>query len=155
MPRPTKNWLEWSVFAVGLVLVVGTLGFLVRESLVAIGRPPEVITRLGPPKAAAGGYMVPVEVANLGKGTAEDVQVPIVLELPDGEREEAALDIAFLPGNLGGTGGSPSGATRAGETHAWARSRSRCPSHPVIPSEREGSCPDEQDPSLPLGMTRA
>jgi uncharacterized protein (TIGR02588 family) len=98
VPRPAKNWLEWSVFAVGLVLVVGTLGFLVRESLVAAGRPPEVVTRLGPPKAAAGGYMVPVEVANLGKGTAEEVQVTIVLELPDGEREEAALDIAFLPG---------------------------------------------------------
>ena len=97
MAKPAKNWLEWSVFAVGLVLVLGTLGFLVRESLVAAGGSPEVVARLGPPKASAGGFMVPVEVANLGQGTAEDVKVTVVLELPEAEREEAVLDIAFLP----------------------------------------------------------
>ena len=41
--------------------------------------------------------MVPVEVANLGKGTAEDVQVTVILDLPAGDPEEAVLDIAFLP----------------------------------------------------------
>lgn len=97
MAKPEKNWLEWTVFAVGLVLVLGTLGFLVRESLGAAGGTPEVVARLGPPKASAGGYMVPVEVANLGKGTAEDVKVTVVLEPPEGEPEEAELDIAFLP----------------------------------------------------------
>lgn len=97
MARPQKNWLEWTVFGVGLVLVLGTLGFLVRESLLAAGGTPEVVARLGPPKASAGGYMVPVEVANLGRGTAEDVKVTVVLEPPQGEPEEAELDIAFLP----------------------------------------------------------
>ena len=97
MPKPAKNWLEWAVFAVGLVLVLGTLGFLVRESLVTAGGPPDVVTRLGQRQAAADGFMVPVEVANLGKGTAEDVQVTVILELSDREREEAVLDIAFLP----------------------------------------------------------
>ena len=97
MGKPAKNWLEWSVFAVGLVLVLGTLGFLVRESLVAAGGPPEVVARLGPPKAAAGGFMVPVEVRNMGQGTAEDVQVTMILELPQGGPEEAVLAIAFLP----------------------------------------------------------
>ena len=48
MIKPAKNWLEWSVFVAGLVLVLGTLGFLVRESLVAAGGPPEVVARLGP-----------------------------------------------------------------------------------------------------------
>jgi len=95
--KPAKNWLEWSVFAAGLVLVLGTLGFLVRESLVVAGGPPEVVARLGPPKAAAGGFMVPVEVRNMGQGTAEDVQVTVILELPQGGPEEAVLGIAFLP----------------------------------------------------------
>jgi uncharacterized protein (TIGR02588 family) len=95
--KPAKNWLEWTVFGAGLVLVVATLGFLVRESLVAAGGPPEVVARLGSPRASAGGFMVPVEVANVGKGTAEDVKVTVVLELPRSEREEAELDIAFLP----------------------------------------------------------
>ena len=97
MNKPTKNWLEWSVFAVGLLLVLATLGFLVRESLAGAGGPPEVVARLGAPKPSAGGFMVPVEVANVGQGTAEDVKVAVILEPPEGEREEAELDIAFLP----------------------------------------------------------
>lgn len=95
--KPEKNWLEWSVFAVGLVLVSATLGFLVRESLAGSGGPPEVVVRLGAPRASAGGYMVPVEVANRGKATAEDVTVTVVLEAAADEREEAQLEIAFLP----------------------------------------------------------
>jgi uncharacterized protein (TIGR02588 family) len=95
--KPDKNWLEWTVFAVGLVLVLATLGFLVRESLAGAGGPPDVVARLGTPRASAGGFMVPVEVANLGKGTAEDVQVTVILDLPAGDAEEAELDIAFLP----------------------------------------------------------
>ena len=97
MAKPDKNWLEWTVFAVGLVLVLTTLGFLVRESLAGAGGPPDGVARLGTPRASAGGFMVPVEVANLGKGTAEDVQVTVTLDLPDGDPEEAELDIAFLP----------------------------------------------------------
>ena len=97
MTRPTKNWLEWTVFAVGLVLVLATLGFLVRESLAGGGGPPEVVARLGPPRTAAGGFMVPVEVANVGQGTAEDVRVTVVLQVPGSEPEAADLDIAFLP----------------------------------------------------------
>ena len=99
MGKPAKNWLEWAVFAVSLVLVLGTLGFLVRQSFVIAGGPPEVIARLGPPRPAAGGFMVPVEVANTGEGTAEDVQVTVILESAEGKREESSLEIAFLPRN--------------------------------------------------------
>lgn len=97
MAKPQKNWLEWTVFAVGLVLVLATLGFLVRESLAGGSGPPEIVARLGVPEPSAGGFMVPVEVANAGQGTAEDVKVTVVLEIPGGERAEAELDIAFLP----------------------------------------------------------
>jgi uncharacterized protein (TIGR02588 family) len=99
MAKPAKNWLEWVVFAVGLVLVLGTLGYLVRESIASDGGPPEVLARLGAPRPSASGYLVPVEVTNVGQTTAEDVRVPILLELPGGEREEAELGIAFLPRN--------------------------------------------------------
>jgi uncharacterized protein (TIGR02588 family) len=97
MSKPTKNRLEWTVFAVGLVLVLATLGFLVRESIVGAGGPPEVVARLGEVRPSEGGYLVPVEVVNIGQTTAEDVLVPIYLDLPDGRREEAELNIAFLP----------------------------------------------------------
>lgn len=97
MNKPAKNWLEWTVFAIGLALVLATLGFLVRESLVTDDGPPEVVARLGAPRPSRGGYLVPVEVSNAGQATAEDVRVPVLLNLPDGAREEAELGIAFLP----------------------------------------------------------
>jgi uncharacterized protein (TIGR02588 family) len=95
--KPAKNWLEWTVFAVGLVLVLATLGFLIRESLVSGDGPPEILARLGEPRPAQSGHLVPIEVTNVGLATAEDVSVPVFLDLPDGEREEAQLAIAFLP----------------------------------------------------------
>jgi len=95
--KPEKNALEWTVFAIGLVLVLATLGYLVRESLVGEGGPPEIVARLGAPRHSESGYLVPVEVVNIGQSTAEDVSVPIFLDLPDGAREEAELSIAFLP----------------------------------------------------------
>ena len=97
MNKPAKNALEWTVFAIGLVLVLATLGFLVRESIVGEGGPPEVVARLGEARPSEGGHLIPVEVANVGQTTAEDVLVPIFLDLPDGSREEAELNIAFLP----------------------------------------------------------
>jgi uncharacterized protein (TIGR02588 family) len=95
--RPEKNRLEWAVFAVGLVLVLATLGYLVRE--VATGRegPPEIVVEFGQPRAAPSGYLVPVRVRNVGPATAEDVVVSVVLNLPDGSREEGELNLAFLP----------------------------------------------------------
>jgi uncharacterized protein (TIGR02588 family) len=97
MAKVTKNPLEWVVFAVALVLVLATLGFLVRESLADRSGPPDVIATVGPSQPSSSGYLVPVEVANVGMTTAEDVLVPVLLELPDGTREEGQLNIAFLP----------------------------------------------------------
>ena len=97
MRKLEKNALEWTVFAIGLALVLATLGYLVRESVVGEGGPPDIVARLGAPRPSENGYLVPVEVANIGRSTAEDVSVPVFLDLPDGEREEAELGIAFLP----------------------------------------------------------
>ena len=97
MSKPDKNPLEWTVFGIGLVLVLATLGYLVQESITTRPGPPDVVARLGAVVASANGYLVPVEVANVGSATAEDVQVPIFLDLADGKQEEAQLTIAFLP----------------------------------------------------------
>jgi uncharacterized protein (TIGR02588 family) len=96
MAKPTKNRLEWTVFGIGLVLVLATLGFLARESVVGRGEPPDVVVRLGEPRRSQSGWLVPVEVTNSGGSTAEDVRVPILLELAGGRKEEAELGIAFL-----------------------------------------------------------
>jgi uncharacterized protein (TIGR02588 family) len=96
MAKPSKNALEWTVFGVGLVLVLATLGFLVRESLAGDDGPPEVVVRLGTPRLSSSGSLVPVEIANAGRSTAEAVRVPIVLDPTAGPREEAELNIDYL-----------------------------------------------------------
>lgn len=93
---PEKNGLEWTVFAVGLILVAATLAYLVREVVTTGSTPPELVVNLGPPRPVAHGFQVPVTVVNRGDRVAEDVSVMITLATRT-EREEAALSIAFLP----------------------------------------------------------
>jgi uncharacterized protein (TIGR02588 family) len=91
-----KNALEWTVFGVGLILVVATVGYLVREASTTGSSPPELIVHLGPPQQVARGFQVPVAVVNRGERVAQDVSVTITLATGS-EREEAVLTIAFLP----------------------------------------------------------
>jgi uncharacterized protein (TIGR02588 family) len=91
-----KNALEWTVFGVGLVLVMATLGYLVREAFTTGSSPPELVVHLGAPRRVTEGYQVPVTVVNRGDHVAEGVTVTISLTAK-AEREEAVLSIPFLP----------------------------------------------------------
>jgi len=110
MNIPKKNWLEWSVFAVGLLLVVGVLSFLIYDATTAGDRAPIVAVRLGDPEQRPEHFVVPVEITNTGDQTAENVLVEVVLGAGP-EQQQSQLEIAFLP----------RGATRAG----WASFRGR------------------------------
>jgi uncharacterized protein (TIGR02588 family) len=97
MKRPLeKNALEWTVFGIGLILVLATLGYLVREALTTGSSPPELVVHLGAPRRVAESFEVPVTVVNRGDRVAEGVSVSITLAA-GAEREEAVLSIAFLP----------------------------------------------------------
>lgn len=95
--RVEKNRLEWIVFALGLVLVLGTLGFLVWDASQGEDSPPELTVTLGRPEPRSEGWAVPVTVRNHGGETAEGARVVVTLELPGGEKEEAEYDVAFVP----------------------------------------------------------
>ena len=93
-----KNWLEWVVFGVGLVLVVATLSYLVYDGATSAGTPPEIEVLLGEPRRGGPGFLVPVKVVNRGGETAGGVMVEVVLEAagsPEPERGE--FTVAFLP----------------------------------------------------------
>jgi uncharacterized protein (TIGR02588 family) len=91
-----KNALEWTVFGVGLILVMATAVYLVREAAARGSSPPELVVNLGLPRQVAEGFHVPVTVVNRGERVAQDVSVTITLAV-GAEREEAVLTIAFLP----------------------------------------------------------
>jgi uncharacterized protein (TIGR02588 family) len=91
-----KNALEWTVFGLGLVLVLATLAYLVREAFTTGASPPDLVVQLGTPRQVTEGFQVPVTVVNRGDGVAEGVSVTITLA-GKAEREEAVLGVAFLP----------------------------------------------------------
>ncbi|MBA2459697.1 MAG: hypothetical protein H0V43_12195 [Gemmatimonadales bacterium] len=97
MTRVEKNRLEWIVFAVSLVLVVATFGYLIRETIVTEESPPDVVVALGTPRPGSGGFMVPVVATNRGGQTAENVQIAVELETDAGATHESVLAIPFLP----------------------------------------------------------
>ena len=96
MKLPQKNWLEWSVFAVSLLLVVGVFAYLVYDAATLGDRPPSIEVQLGAPEQRADAYAVPVSVTNQGDQTAEGVIVEVVLER-GAEQEQAQFEIAFVP----------------------------------------------------------
>ena len=96
MKNLEKNALEWSVFAVALVLVLATFGYLVHEALTVREGPPDVAVTLGPSTDGAGGHLVSVTAENRGGSTAEQVQITVRLVASSGE-EDAVLVVPYLP----------------------------------------------------------
>ena len=96
-----KNWLEWTVFALGLVLVIGTIGYLTFDAVTGRSTPPRLEVHLGEPQRIRTSdgeqFLVPVAVTNGGTKTAEGVQVEVTLERANQEPEEAGFEIPFMP----------------------------------------------------------
>lgn len=97
MRKIEKNWLEWSVFAVSSVLVVGVLSVLAYDGWTAPLTPPSLEVHVGLPEYRVGYYAVPVTVKNQGFQTAEAVQIQVQLTKHDGSKELGDLKIEFVP----------------------------------------------------------
>ena len=86
MNVPKKNALEWTVFAIAIALIGGTVFAIGREALLREDRPAMLIAETKPAVVqAARVYAVEVVVRNEGDRTAEGVQVKIgdtTLEIP-------------------------------------------------------------------------
>ncbi len=97
MKKVKKNWLEWSVFASGLILVSCTLGYLIYAGVSMGDEPPNIEVRLGTPQQRQFNFIVPVTVINHGDETAEGVRIEVVMESGGEEKGRGELDVAFLP----------------------------------------------------------
>jgi uncharacterized protein (TIGR02588 family) len=97
MSRLKKNKLEWIVFAVSLVVVLGTAGLLVYDLVAGKNSPPELVVELGSPRRQAQGWAVPVTVRNAGGETAEGARVEVTLAVPGQAPERGEIDMAFVP----------------------------------------------------------
>ena len=92
-----KNWLEWVVFAAGLLLVVSILAYLAYDAATITDAPPSIEVRMGQPLERPHNFIVPVSLTNHGDQTAEGVMIEVVLESGGQEKERGEFTIAFLP----------------------------------------------------------
>lgn len=97
MSKLHKNWFEWVVFAVGLVLVAAALSYLVYEGATMGDAPPSIEVRLGAPEQRPHNFIVPVTVINHGDKTASGVKIEVVSESGGQETARGELEIPFLP----------------------------------------------------------
>jgi len=93
----SKNWLEWLVFGLGLILCGGVAGFLIYEMATASpGESPHLEVTLGSPRAKGTHFEVPVTVRNRGDETAEGLTVEV--RLTKGERaENSSFELPYVP----------------------------------------------------------
>jgi uncharacterized protein (TIGR02588 family) len=103
MNIPQKNWLEWVVFGVGLLLIASVFAFLVYDALTLGDTPPTMAIQLGQPEQRGQHTIVPVTVTNQGDQPAESVMIEVIYEGAQ-EQQQAQFEIAFLPRSATGEG---------------------------------------------------
>ena len=91
-----KNVLEWSVFVLSCVLVLGTFAVLIHGMAVWKDAPARLIARAGEAYQDADTVWVPIVVANDGDHSAVNVEVEVVSTSPAGEFE-AAFTVDQIP----------------------------------------------------------
>ena len=97
-----KNWLEWVVFAIGLLLTFSTIAYLAYDAITLKESPPSIVLKMGKPRPLAThskepSFMVPVEAINHGKQTAEGLHIEVRARFDDAPEQTADYEVAFLP----------------------------------------------------------
>ena len=97
MRVPRKNWLEWTVFAIGLLCIGAVVAYLANDALRSSHSAASVIVRLGAMEARDGRRYVPVTLVNSGGEAAAGVQVEVFLERGTRVVESARFVVDLLP----------------------------------------------------------
>lgn len=92
-----KNFLEWIVFAVSLILVMGVIGYLSYDAATLGNSPPDIQVRLGASETRTQRFVIPVIVVNTGDETAEGVRVEVELKRDGADTETGELEFPFVP----------------------------------------------------------
>lgn len=101
--QSSKNLLEWTVFAISSVLVLGILACLTLAAFTVKEEPARLRVETGKPVVENGWLRIPVSVSNDGDRVAANVDLQVTIGSGD-SRREAGFSVDFIP----------RGATRTG-----------------------------------------
>lgn len=96
---------EWMVAAIGLVLVVGSIGFMLYEGIWGDQSPPAVRIQLVSIAQTENGYLVRFRAANSGGSTAEGLTIEGQLSKDDQSVETSETTLDYLPSRSERKGG--------------------------------------------------
>lgn len=92
----TSKW-EWVAAAVGLVLVLGAIGFIAYNALTAESSVPVVTVEHLSTERNAGGYVVEFRARNSGPSTAASLTISGTLYDGSTEIESSEVTLDYLP----------------------------------------------------------
>lgn len=97
--------LEWVAAGVGLLLLLGAVGYQVVEGLTNDGTPPAIAIQQAQVHKVQGGYLVEIEVRNSGGQTAAGLEVEGELEVPRSKPETSTTTFDYVPRGSSSRGG--------------------------------------------------
>ena len=92
-----RNWLEWAVFGLSLLLVLTILAYLVYKTSIHETSSPDLYITYKHDPSPNSPFRYHVAVHNNGGETAEGVKIELALWQGGKEMEKSAMEIPFSP----------------------------------------------------------
>lgn len=89
--------LEWIVACVGLILVAGSIGFLIYQAMTRNSSPPDIMLKVKIVTPISNGYLIKFQAMNQGNSTAKGLIVEGQLKDGDEEIETSETTLDYLP----------------------------------------------------------
>jgi uncharacterized protein (TIGR02588 family) len=96
---------EWAVALLGLVLVLGSIGFLAYQVVAGDDSPPDVLIRADAILPVKSGYLVQVRAVNQGGSTAAELRIEGTLRGESGRVETSETVFDYVPAHSHRKGG--------------------------------------------------
>lgn len=96
---------EWAVAALGLLLVAGTISFLIYQAVAGNSSPPDIAVEAGAISPVSGGYLVAIRVINRGGSSAKGVIVEGTLNQGESSVGKAETRFDYVPSRSERKGG--------------------------------------------------
>ena len=97
--------LEWLIAAAGLILVIGTIGFLVYEAFTDANTPPNLAVQTESIIKTENGYLVKFSIYNKGDDNAADIVIEGKITQNGEDLETSSVTIDYAPSNSKREGG--------------------------------------------------